>query len=229
MDILLVMEYGSSVMKKILLVFSLVLVSILSTGCSVNYTLKYEDDTFTEHVQITGESEDDAHPTYADILEDGLYADIDGVEKFELDASSTRYDVSLTHELSDVKLDRLQAVFECFTLNTYKELEGSYYLALYGDFTCPYLTNSTFTLETDARVITNNAHEVDGNKYIWYLDEDKLGEDGIIFQVMNTEVASTSIKSDSFLPIWVKLLLGLMIIGVGVGLVFFLKKLEHKE
>lgn len=214
--------------KKKILVFNLILVLIVTTGCSANYTLKYEDDTFTEYVNITGDSEDEAHPTYSDILENDLYADIDGIEKFELEPESTRYDVTLTHELESVKLERLQAVSECFNLNTYKETESSYYLALYGGFTCTFLTDSTFTLETDAKVLTNNAHEIDGNKYTWYLNEDKLGDEGITFQVMKSTVEKSSLKTDTVLPIWLKILIVLILIGSGFGLVFIIENYKKR-
>lgn len=210
--------------KKLLLTLSLVFVLLCTSGCTVEYTLKYENDTFTEYVDIRGESEDDAHPTYDDIVENGLYADIGGQEYFDLEPKSTRYDVSLTHELKDVTLEDLKAVSECFTLNTYKEASGSYYMALYGDFTCSYLTNSTFTLQTDAKVLINNAHEIDGNRYIWKLDKDSLGEDGIKFQIMQSTIKQSSVSTDTMLPLWAKILLVAIIIGVGVGLIILLKK-----
>ena len=70
-------------MKKNVLLILIVI--LLTTGCTANYTLKYEDGTFTETVEVTGDKEDDAHPTYQTIKDSGLYADSEGDEKFELD------------------------------------------------------------------------------------------------------------------------------------------------
>lgn len=210
--------------KKLSLIFGLLFVALFASGCSANYTLKYEDDTFTEILEVTGEEEDEAHPTYASIKENGLYADIDGTEMFELDPASSRYDVKLTHELNQVKLKDLKAVTECFSLSNYIENDTSIYFSLHGEFTCTYLEDSTFTLETDAEVFSHNAHEVKNNKYIWNLDEDELDEEGIKFQILRTEKDTSLLNSDSMFPIWLKILFLVIILGVGIGLIYIAKK-----
>ena len=134
--------------KKSLLTLILTFTLIILSGCNANQTLKYENDTFTEIVNIRGEKEDQANTIYESIKTDGYKPDIDGKEYFFLSNDSSKSDVTLTHKLKEVKLNKLKAVSECFTLNTYKESENSYYLSLYGDFTCDNLTNSTFILET---------------------------------------------------------------------------------
>lgn len=214
--------------KKILLTIILAFVLIFTSGCNVNYTLKYEDDTFYETLNVKGESEDDAHPTYADILENGLFADIKGTEYFEPTAASSKYDVTLNHELKEVTLKELKTVSECFTLSTYKEAEGSYYMYLHGDFTCTYLKDSTFTLETDANVLIENAHRKSGNKYIWDLDEDALGDKGIKFQILKTTIDEEAKKNNTMLPVGVTIVLGLVLAGAGVGLVFLLNKQKER-
>lgn len=211
--------------KKILIILCLTFVLIFTSGCTANYTLKYEDDIFTEYLQVTGEAEDEAHPTYNAIKESGLYADRDGTEQFVLDPSSSRYDVKLEHELEQTKLEDLKAVSECFNLSTYKETETSYYLSLYGGFICPYLSeDSTFVLETSAEVITHNAHEQEEEKYIWNLNEDDLSEEGITFQIIKTTVEEPSVVGDSMFPLWLRILLIVIIAGVGIGLIYLLKK-----
>ena len=70
--------------KKNLLTLILTFTLITLSGCTANYTLKYENDTFTEIVNIRGEKEDQAHPTYESIKTDGYKADVDGKEYFVL-------------------------------------------------------------------------------------------------------------------------------------------------
>ncbi|MBE6151169.1 MAG: hypothetical protein E7162_05100 [Firmicutes bacterium] len=209
--------------KKILLALILSFTLITLSGCTAEYTLKYENDTFTEIVNIRGEKEDQAHPTYESIKTNGYKADVDGKEDFVLSEDSSRFDVTLTHELKDVKLNKLKAVSECFTLNTYKESENSYYISLYGNFTCDNLTNSTFTLETDAKVATENSHKKEGNKYIWNLEEEKL-KDGIKFQIIKPELENIKIGSDTMFSTTAKIIIALIIIGIVVGLFLILKK-----
>lgn len=212
--------------KKILLILTITLISL--SGCTANYTLKYENDTFTEIVNITGTEESTSHPTYEKIKENGLHADLDLKEKFTLSEDSNKNDVTLTHELKDIKLNRLYAVQECFSLNTYKETDNSYFLYLYGDFYCDYLENSTFTFETDDLVTVHNAHKVEGNKYIWNLDEEELDGKGIKFQVMQSEVDEVKINGDTMLPLWAKILITLIIIGVTIGLFFLAKRTNER-
>jgi len=214
--------------KKMLLVLSFIFIILFTSGCTVNYTLEYDNDTFTENLEVYGNTEDDAHPTYNDILENGLYADIKGIEKFTLEPESSRYDVTLTHTLEEVSLEELKAVSECFKLSTYKETDSSYYLALYGGFTCDFLNDSTFTLKTTAEVLTENSHEKKGNKYIWHLEEEKIGEEGIIFQVMKTTVSSSSIKTDTMLPLWFKILFVVIVAGIAISLIYLLKKASER-
>ena len=212
--------------KKILLIIILAFIVIITTGCTANYTLKYEDGTFTEYLNVVGETEDDAHPTYSEIKENGLYADINKTELFTLEPESSRYDVVLTHTLETTKLDKLKAVSECFNLTTYEESENYYYLSLYGGFTCSYLTNSTFTLETNANVTINNAHKIEGNKYIWYLEEDKL-EEGITFQVMTPAIDEVKIESDTMISTWGKVIIVIIILIISGFLITLLKKVNE--
>lgn len=208
----------------ILVLFTLVTLS----GCSAKYTLKYENDTFTEIVNISGDTEDQAHPTYEVIKENGYSADIDGKENFILDDNSYRFDVTLTHELKNVKLDRLKAVHECFGLNTYKETEDSYYLSLYGDYYCKHLDDSTFTLETDDVVTIHNAHRVEDNRYIWDLDEDKVAEDGIKFQIMKSSVDDVKVSGDTMIPLWAKIVILIVILAVSAGLYIMIKRANER-
>jgi len=210
-------------MRKILLVLSLV---FITTGCSANYTLEYKDGVFKENIHLRGE--DDTNPTFDEIKKDGLTADVDDTEKFTLDNDSTKYDVKLSHILKNTNLNRLRVVSQCFTLNTYKETEKSYYMSLYGDFTCTNLTNSTFTLETDAIVILNNAHKVKDNKYIWYLEEEKINDEGIKFQILTSDVKKINKKNNTMIPTWVKFLIAIIMISVGYGLIFLLKKANER-
>lgn len=85
------MVYGSNnIKKKILLALILSLTLITLSGCTAEYTLKYENDTFTEIVNIRGENADKAHPTYESIKTNGYKADVDGKEDFVLSEDSSR-------------------------------------------------------------------------------------------------------------------------------------------
>lgn len=212
--------------KKILII--LILVLIFTTGCTADYTLKYENGTFTEIINVRGQNEDQGHPSYEAIKNNGYKADIDGIEDFILDEKSTEFDVTLKHQLKNVKLNQLKAITECFTLNTYKETDNSYYLSLYGDFICQNLTNSTFTLETSEKVTIHNAHRVEKNKYIWDLEEEKITKDGIIFQIIQTKEKNINIGSDTMLSTTSKIVISFIIIGVGIGLYFVLKRVNQR-
>ncbi len=208
-------------MKKVVLFILLV---FMLTGCTANYTLKYDNDQFTEYVEITGDQEDDGHPTYADLQNGGYSADIKNKELFQLDSSSSRYDVKLSHVVKAVPLEDLRTVSECFNLDTIKETENVVSVSLYGGFTCDYLENSTFTLETDNAVINHNADEVDGNKYIWKLTSD-LNDEGISFQILKSDSEK---RSTSIVPTWLRVVAIVLILGVAIGSILLLKKNETK-
>ena len=213
--------------KKGLLILILFTIITLS-GCSANYTLTYENDTFTETVNVRGEETDQAHPSYEKIKENGYHADVEKKELFTLDYNSTKNDVTLTHELQDVKLDKLKAVHECFGLYKYDETEESYYLSLYGDYYCSYLEDSTFTLETDSVVTLHNAHRVEKNKYIWDLDEEKIKDSGIKFQVMKSTIKDVKVSGNTMLPLSAKILILILIVGVTGGFYVMAKRANER-
>ena len=214
--------------KKILLTLVFAFLLICLTGCSANYTLKYENGVFTETVNVVGDNEDEGHPTYDDIKNNGYKADISGLESFVLDPGSSSFDVTLTHELKDVKLNELKAVSECFTLNTYEETDSSYFLSLYGDFICTNLNDSSFILETKEKVIIHNAHKVKENQYIWNLNENDLNDKGIKFQIMKPQESKVKIGSDTMLSTEAKIVITLIIIGIGAVLFLIVKRVQER-
>lgn len=208
-------------MKKILLVFILL---FLVTGCTVNYRLTYEDGVFTEYLNIVDKEEDDAHPSYETVKNSGAYADITGKEKFKLDSNSTPDDIHLSHVLKDTKLKDLVVVSECFGLSTIEELDSSYYVYLYGDFTCQNLKNSKFILETDSEVLNHNATSTEDNKYIWNLTEEEAGKNGIKFQIVKSDAKKESLAIISIFPSWAKIVIFIIIVLVGGISILFLKR-----
>ena len=227
-------------MNRRVKIFLLLVFVFILTGCKANYTIIYEDDKFTEKLSIIPEEflEDEAHPSYEDAKNKGVYADLEGKEKFQMDSDSTKTNIKLTHELKDDNLGDLSGFSECFSLHTYKETDNSIYYAAHGDFYCDNLNNkntegeklsalSTFTLQTSAEVLNHNANEVKDNKYIWYLDSDHLSSDGIIFQIMKTKDGKSATENSgksSMIPWYVKVIVTIIVVGVLFGTIFVLSK-----
>ncbi|MBR4262484.1 MAG: hypothetical protein IKQ35_03890 [Bacilli bacterium] len=212
-------------------VFILIILVLLLTGCKANYVLKYENGKFSEHLEFISEKtkyvEDEAHPTYEALKENNVPAVVDGSEKWIVDQDSDQYDIKISHDLNNSTLDDLTIVDECFSLHTYKEGDKTIYYAAHGDYNCDFLDNgSTFTLETSSEVIDSNATEVDGNKYIWDLNSQKVKENGIVFQLVKESFEKDSKKKktdSSLIPWYVKLIISVIVIVAVIGGVTYIK------
>lgn len=218
------MGFGNrgDIMKKVFIYFLSLVVFL--TGCTANYCIEYKDNKFKEYLEVSGTEIGDNIPSYEDARINGVYADIDSLEKFELSPDSSNTQAFLTHYLEEVTLDKLRIPSTCFSLKSYDETEDYYYVSYFGDFYCDYVKNGKFTLVTDKKVLIHNADVVDGESYTWNLDSDKIKEEGINFEV-SKKLKADAINNDIFnLLTILKIILGILFVMFASVVIFYLKK-----
>lgn len=205
-------------MKKKL--FALIVISLfVVSGCQANYTISYEDGVFNENLElINSKSEyiedDEGHASFESFRDGKVIASIDGQERYAMDPNSTKYDMILNHRLENTTLDDMISINECFSDHTYSDENGQIYFSAYGDFLCSYLKDSTVTLKTDSEVLYTNAHETKDGLYIWNLDKKSLGNEGIVFQLMQKKESDS--VSKEIIPWYVKIIIILTVIVIFV-------------
>lgn len=167
--------------RKILILIILVLLC----GCSNEYTLKISNDKFKENINITipksmipvlTQEQIDAGIEIDDQVTpfvEGKTASLITNDKF-YKKKSIEYDdyfnVQMDYTYNENEFKDANSINLCFE---YPELDfsESYYINLQGSFYCLYADSVDIKIETSNKVHFNNADEIQGNTYIWHIDE----------------------------------------------------------
>ena len=197
-------------MKKIITLFVL---TLLLTGCDINYKLVYKNDVFNEEIVIKNYLNDEdqtAIPSIESLKNDGYYFDYDENYKFEQtikDKKNNLYDITLKAVYNEVSYDNSGFLNNCFEFHTFEETDDYYYISLYGTFYCEN-DKTTFNLISDRKVILHNANKVSGGRYIWNLSKVDFLNEGIRFQISKDLKAKNNMVDIVFLVIYLSLFSG---------------------
>lgn len=167
-------------MKKILLI----IVFLMLCGCTSNYKLEISNNRFSEHIEIFTDSMPDSANKYDEfgaeidnpliaIIEDDVYSTT--TKKYKKRVKNNDNGVNIT---LDYKYDEATFAFANSLNNCFKTVEfhndNTYYIHLSEDFKCLYSDSLDIEIVTKNKVLSNNAHEVLGNSYIWHISETNI-------------------------------------------------------
>jgi len=171
-------------LKKILLVFML----IFLTGCSTEYTLTVSNDSFKENIDVVIPKDIIPIETQ-EIIDAGIEID-DQITPFIKDKTASLitndkyykkkyieyddyYSINMKYTYNEENFKNSNSVNLCFE---YPELDFSenYYINLQGKFYCLYSDSVDIKINTKNKVYYNNADEIDGNTYIWHINESNV-------------------------------------------------------
>lgn len=199
--------------------FIIISLVILFSGCSAEYNLDIHDDIFSESIKVSLSNFDDTDliPTFD---EDNQY--VSSSSTLDLIYDKTKEDdgensiYTYTHDFS---FDEFKGSLnnKCFDNLKINEEEGIYSLTAYG-FNClnghqTFADDYKINIKTDYKVINNNADEVKGNTYTWYLDQKENKKKNIIFQYSKTKKEVS--KDNIFTPIIISIVVAsLILVGV---------------
>lgn len=204
-------------MKKIVL---LIIGILVVTGCTADYELTFENGVFKEHVVIKDEIvQDDTgelfgimelknNPNLAKIDDDNSY-------KYSFSSDGKNNILTLDFVYDEISFDKSLIYNKCFTYRNYIDGEDYYYIKLEGDVACEYLSRANITFKTDKFVIMTNATKKDEEKGIYEWKDFEGGE--IVIQVSKekTYQENKAELNATLFPWYVKLLIGLAIVGIG--------------
>ena len=211
-------------MKKLFLLFSLF---FIVTGCSTEVTLKIDSEKVSEKIKIyelkdkaysNGELNDDIKSNIKAFEREYEFYDMNEFE--ELDYIVKTYELSEDIELWG-ELSHLRPCYEKFKLsktNTNISLETS------EEYRCGYLFGANdvlLTIESDLELVSSNADRVNGNKLIWNINSSNYKNKSIKFDY---KIISSSKDSSSL-----EYILYLIIICLGIGVFFFIRKKNNES
>lgn len=203
-------------MKGKMKLISLCFLCFLCFGCTVQYDLNIDGDTFKENIQMKVRESDIADPEVLEAYNGFKQApspaltskDIPYKKTIKQNAGITTIDLNYAHNIDTY--EDTYYVNTCFEFHKFSNENTYYYVQLGGNFLCNYGEGDLkFRLTTNQKMIQNNADAVEGNTYIWNLDPNNMDDRKIIFQV--SKVKKVDGKSGSFV---VPLLILLFLIGI---------------
>lgn len=160
-------------MKKLLLLISLLFI----TGCDAEYTLKYEDNVFSDSIEVfdyynsEDESSEDKDLSY--FVNKKQYYDIDGLNPYKVnyeETSENYYDLKYTATFDKVSYEFSSVLNNCVQYHDFVEDEEKIYITAYGEYYCEYFDKLKINLVTDKKITFSNADEENNGKHTWYYE-----------------------------------------------------------
>lgn len=162
-------------MKKVMILFATL---FLLTGCDVEYNLEFNNDKFIEDVIITTDNNSEAAN---ELLNAEQYAIFNDKEERKYNKNILRNDDKVSVSFSsDYTIDEYRKAIlfnACYPVYGIQSDEKYYYISTAGSFECMVydyipVDNVTIKFKTNYLVTEHNADVVDGNNYIWYINND---------------------------------------------------------
>ena len=165
--------------------FLIFIMLILLTGCSSEYTLKIANNKFKENINIVipksiipsiTQEELDLGIEFDDQITPFIEQDTaslitnDKFYKKKVIEYDDYFQIDMNYKYDEESFKDANSVNTCFE---YPELDFSenYYINLQGTFYCLYADSVDIKIKTNNKVYFNNADEIQGNTYIWHIDE----------------------------------------------------------
>lgn len=198
-------------MKKTLI---LIIISIMLCGCDANYKVRIGSDGVYENISLTS-TEVEAYqnqdlkdflqsfinsniPNYfnPDVYDDMSSSKQDGVSYYNIIRNDNGIDVTGDFSLSDIY--RSRAIKACYDEITIQKYDNTYRVntnnncKAFDDYSL--LKNLTIDIEVDYDVISSNADVVNGNHYVWNLNEDNYDSKyiSLVFSVVDINIEKKS-------------------------------------
>ena len=160
-------------MKKKLLIFLCIM--FLITGCSVNYDLTIDNDSFSEDIDVNLVSERFIGDEYCNIPS----VVSSTTEKYDCNITNSGINYNIkynyTYDLNSVNNGFF--INRCYSDVDIQDTGEKLLLSTGGYFDCIYMEdigkvdNVNINIKTDLEVLNNNADSINGNVYTWVINE----------------------------------------------------------
>lgn len=155
----------------------IILLSLLLTGCTVNYNLEINKDTLNETITGTVTKEESSQDSNATGLST-IYSIINEEQKpiynkeelYQKDLKESGNNINYTFKYNYNIEDFVNSTIinTCFEN---KEIDNYYSIKLSGNFYCLYSKKINIAVTSNLKVASNNADKIKDNTYIWTIDK----------------------------------------------------------
>lgn len=199
--------------KKLLILFSL----FFLTGCSVEYRLSI-DDSIRETLDLefsSNEITEDYQEYYDYLTGDNTYVYDDETilyeKTIEENGNNTHIVITTDHEFEKFKESKM--ISKCFSNTIFINDEDYYYINIDSPNMCSDGDDIKFIIETNKKVIQENATSSRNGKYTWVIGKDDTSVN-ILFQVSKT-VSGNYINSSAWITVLVILVILVVLFLIG--------------
>ena len=230
---------------KVKYIFSILLVLLLCSGCSVTYNLDIDSKlNLTENVSIDADTSSDIEDIsdYNKFLPISYYADEssifsekkDGVDYYNMGKKDDNTSINFDYVFDVDKINDSVFAHSCYNyitvMNSYNkdEQRDELLISTSKNFLCfdnyDNLDNVTVKIHTKRSVYSNNADFVDKNTYIWNINETNKNN-ASIQMVINSEII------DEGIPFWeqnVLFIIVAIVMLISLIIYIFVKKRSDK-
>ena len=158
----------------------IILLSLLLTGCTVNYNLEINKDTLNETITGTVTKEESSQDSNATGLST-IYSIINEEQKpiynkeelYQKDLKESGNNINYTFKYNYNIEDFVNSTIinTCFENKEIEEIYNYYIIRLIGNFYCLYMKKINIAVTSNLKVASNNADKIKDNTYIWTIDK----------------------------------------------------------
>lgn len=186
-------------MKKKIIV--LIIMLLLTTGCTCEYNLNIDGNTYKEEINILGTDSEEINNFNNDWkvpVDKDEYNNISGEPGTEIKINGDTYTYKISgnnlifsYDFTRNRLNNSTAISNCYDKATIQSYENSIVISTSNKVSCfdkyPTLTMVKVNITTDKNVTSNNADSVNGNTYTWNLTKNNSSDKSINMIIDNKE------------------------------------------
>lgn len=184
--------------KRIIL---LIMILLLTTGCTSEYNLTIDNNVYQEKVNINGITSDELSNINRDWqipVDEDEYNNISGDSSSEIKITGDTYSYNISgnnltfnYDFTRSTLNNSTAISICYDKATIASYEDSIVISTSSKVTCfnkyPYLTSIKVNITTDKSVTSHNADSVNGKTYTWNITKANSTDKSINMIINNQE------------------------------------------
>ena len=170
-------------MKK----FFIIILCILACGCTTKYNLEISNNSFKENIDVVIDKDDiieyddeylnsgaEVDDQITPFLENDNYS-IGTRKKYKKSVKKldNYTNVKMSYNYDEKEFKESNTLNNCFEHHTFK-FDDTYYIHGFGSFYCLYTDSLDIVIKTNNNVVSNNADEVNGNEYIWHVNNNNV-------------------------------------------------------
>ena len=177
MDIIVLIINGDY-MRRYIFIFLIIL--ILLCGCDGSYKLIIDDNNLKENISISVSDLSDSN-NIVNKDYNPFHNNLDIIYKKDIVNKNNNIYLNLKYNYQPEEFINSVAYSDCFYNRTYENTDEYYYIKMNKLVECYYGFDYDIIIETKNKVSYNNADKVNGNSYIWHVNE--KNKDNILVEI----------------------------------------------